>query len=287
MGALGGVAFALSLGVFLSTRISRRLSGLSAIVTASSDQIASAAGQVSGASQELAEGASSQASSLEETSAALHEMQGMALRNGEHAVRAKDISSTARSAADSGAQDMAAMSRAMEEIRRSGADIARIVKTIDEIAFQTNILALNAAVEAARAGEAGAGFAVVAEEVRALAQRSAQAARETTDLVSNSSARTEEGVGLCKHVAEGFTSILEKIRQVDDLAGEIAAASNEQRDGIKQIGGAITEMDHVVQRNAASSEESASASEELNAQAMELQQSVHKLDELINGRATT
>ncbi len=285
VGALGGVAFALSLGVFLSARISRRLSELSGIVTVSSDQITSAAGQVSGASHELAEGASKQASSLEETSAALHEMQGMALKNGEHAVRAKEISSTARAAADSGAKDMEAMARAMEEIRSSGADIARIVKTIDEIAFQTNILALNAAVEAARAGEAGAGFAVVAEEVRALAQRSAQAAKETTELVANSGARTEEGAVLCKHVTEGFTSILEKIRQVDNLSGEIASASNEQRDVIKQVSGAISEMDHVVQRNAASSEESASAAEELNAQAIELQQSVHRLHELINGRA--
>lgn len=285
VGALGGVGVALVLGLWISTRLSRRLTGLSQHVSASSQQIASASEQVSSASTSLAEGASQQAASLEESSSALHEMHSMATKNGEQATRAKETASAARDAAESGATDMQAMTTAMNDIQASSTDIAKIVKTIDEIAFQTNILALNAAVEAARAGEAGAGFAVVAEEVRALAQRSAAAARETTNLVDTAGHRTREGAVLCERVSAGFGTIVERIREVDGFVADIAKASAEQGEGMRQISSSISEMDTVVQQNASGSEETASAAQELHAQAEELQRAVGMLEALITGKA--
>lgn len=283
IGVLGGMGVAIVLGLVISTSVSRRLSLLSAQVAASSEQIASASQQVASASASLAEGASAQAASLEESSSALHELHSMAQRNGEQASRAKETAGSARTAAERGAEDMRGMSSAMNDIQESSADIGKIVKTIDEIAFQTNILALNAAVEAARAGESGAGFAVVAEEVRALAQRSANAAKETTALVETAVTRTREGVALCDRVAGGFTTLLERSREVDGFAGEIAHASKEQGDGMSQISSSINEMDSVVQRNASGSEEAASAAQEMHAQAVELQRAVGLLEELITG----
>ncbi|MBI2517618.1 MAG: hypothetical protein HYV95_12010 [Opitutae bacterium] len=252
-------------------------------IAASAQQTSSAAGQISAAAQTLAEGASEQAASLEETSASLEEISSMTKRNAESAGEAKDLAAQARSAADTGAADMAVMKGAMDAIKHSSGEIAKIVKTIDEIAFQTNILALNAAVEAARAGEAGAGFAVVAEEVRALAQRSAQAAKETAAKIEDSVVKSEHGVSISAKVADSLQVILERARRVDTLVAEIATASAEQTQGIGQVNGAVAQMDKVTQSNASGAEESAAAAEELNAQSAELQRLVGDFQALVDG----
>ena len=280
---LGEVAISVFLAFLVVTGLNRVLRRVSSSLADGSSQVVSAAGQVSSSSQSLAEGASEQASSLEETSSSLEEMSSMTKRNAENAQKANDLAKQARQAADKGAADMQTMSAAMEAIKTSSDDIAKIIKTIDEIAFQTNILALNAAVEAARAGEAGMGFAVVADEVRNLAQRSAQAAKETAAKIEGAIGKTAQGVGISKQVAETLNAIVTQIRQVDELAAEVAGASREQTQGITQINVAVGQMDKVTQSNAASAEESAAAAEELNAQAEAMRESVGKLLELVGG----
>jgi methyl-accepting chemotaxis protein len=266
---------------WLITRSANRaLGSIGARLAAGAEQTAAAAGQVSSSSQSLAQGASEQAASLEETSASLEEMSSMTQRNAASAGEAKEVSSQTRAAADTGAADMNAMKSAMDAIKDSANEIAKIVKTIDEIAFQTNILALNAAVEAARAGEAGMGFAVVAEEVRALAQRSAVAAKETATKIEDSVARSEAGVRISAKVAASLQQIVAGARQVDTLVGEIATASSEQSQGIGQLNGAVSQMDKVTQDNASAAEESAAAAEELSAQSHELQKLVAELQAL-------
>jgi len=250
------------------------------------EHLNSSSAEITGSSQTLAEGASEQAASLEETSASLEELSSMTKRNAENAQKANDLAKQTRNAADKGAADMQTMSTAMEAIKVSSDDIAKIIKTIDEIAFQTNILALNAAVEAARAGEAGLGFAVVADEVRNLAQRSAQAAKETAAKIEGAISKTGQGVGISKKVAETLNEIVTKARQVDELAAEVASASREQTQGITQINTAVGQMDRVTQSNAASAEESAAAAEELNAQAMVMKESVNELLKLVGGKMT-
>jgi len=252
-------------------------------LNAGSEQTAAASSQVSSASQTLAEGASEQAASLEETSSSLEEMSSMTARNSENAEKVKNLVNETRNAADTGTTDMQAMAVAMSEIKVSSDDIAKIIKSIDEIAFQTNILALNAAVEAARAGEAGMGFAVVADEVRNLAQRAANAAKETSSKIENAVTKTAQGVELSERVAKSLKAIVERIHQVDALAAEVASASKEQSQGLEQVNVAVSQMDKVTQGNAASAEESASASEELNAQAETLEETVMTLVQLIEG----
>ncbi|HLP76168.1 MAG TPA: methyl-accepting chemotaxis protein [Candidatus Paceibacterota bacterium] len=274
-----GLAFAW----FIVFDLNRILSRLALNLNDGSTQVASAAGQVSSTSQTLAEGASEQAASIEETSASLEEMSSMIKRNAENAHKANELARQARSAADKGSADMQAMSAAMEAIKVSSDDIAKIIKTIDEIAFQTNILALNAAVEAARAGEAGMGFAVVADEVRNLAQRSAQAAKETAAKIEGAIAKTGQGVEISAKVVETLNEIVGKARQVDELVAEVASASREQTQGATQINSAVGQMDKVTQSNAAAAEESASAAEELNAQAQSMKSSVAELLRLVGG----
>ena len=205
----------------------------------------------------------------------------MTRRNADNARKANDLARAARSAADLGASDMKQMSAAMNAIKVSSDDIAKIIKTIDEIAFQTNILALNAAVEAARAGEAGMGFAVVAEEVRALAQRSANAAKETANKIESAIGKTAQGVEISAKVTATLDQIVAQVREVDELAAEVASASKEQSQGISQVNTAVGEMDRVIQSNAANAEESASASEELSAQAMAMKSCVAQLLQLV------
>jgi methyl-accepting chemotaxis protein len=246
-----------------------------------SSQVVSAAGQVSSASQTLAEGAGQQASSLEEASSSLEEMASMTKRNAENSQKANDLAQQAREAADKGVGDMREMNAAMADIKVSSDDIAKIIKTIDEIAFQTNILALNAAVEAARAGEAGMGFAVVADEVRNLAQRSATAAKETAAKIEGAITKTAQGVNISQKVTETLNVIVTKAHEVNELVTEVANASSEQTQGITQINAAVGQMDKVTQGNAATAEESAAAAEELNAQAVTMKQSVAELMELV------
>ncbi len=260
------------------------LARVSQTLSAGASQVASAASQVAVASQSLAEGASEQAASIEETSSSLEEMTSMTNRNTESAQNANSLAKQARAAAETGAADMQAMTAAMQAIKTSSDDIAKIIKTIDEIAFQTNILALNAAVEAARAGEAGMGFAVVADEVRNLAQRCAQSAKETDTKIEAAVVKTTQGVQLSAKVAQALNEIVTKIRRVDELANEVATASKEQSEGITQVNHAVTQMDKVTQSNAASAEESASAAEELNAQAETLKDAVGDLLQLAGGQ---
>ena len=280
--SLGAVlAFTIARGV------SRVLTRVSGELSQGSEQIAVAAGQVSSSSQSLAEGASEQAASLEETSASLEEMASMTKRNAENSQKVNDLAKQTRDAAEIGAADMQEMSAAMDAIKASSDDIAKIIKTIDEIAFQTNILALNAAVEAARAGEAGMGFAVVADEVRNLAQRSAQAAKETSAKIEGAIDKTGHGVGLSAKVAKALDEIVTRARQVDELAAAVASASREQSQGIDQVNLAVGQMDKVTQSNAASAEESASAAQELNGQAEAMKGSVAELLKLVGGPAQT
>jgi methyl-accepting chemotaxis protein len=211
-------------------------------------------------------------------------MASMTKRNAENAQKANDLAKQARTAADKGAGDMQQMNTAMEAIKVSSNDIAKIIKTIDEIAFQTNILALNAAVEAARAGEAGMGFAVVADEVRNLAQRSATAAKETADKIEGAIGKTAQGVEISSKVTAALNDIVTQIRQVDELIAEVAGASKEQTQGIGQINSAVGQMDKVTQGNAASAEECAAAAEELNAQAVTMTDSVNELLQLVGGQ---
>jgi len=248
-----------------------------------SGHVSVSSGQITSASQMLADGAGRQAASLEETSASLSELSAMTKGNAEHAGEAKDLARLARLAAESGTTEIQHMTQAMDAIKQAGGNIAIIIKSIDEIAFQTNILALNAAVEAARAGEAGMGFAVVAEEVRNLAQRSAQAARETADKIEDSIHKSDYGVKISHQVSKSFEEIMDKIRKVDGLVANIATASKEQSDGLGQVASAVSEIDKVTQSNAATAEESAAAAAGLNRQAEALKTALDKLMQLMAG----
>jgi methyl-accepting chemotaxis protein len=265
--------------------ISKRLRETNHALNTSTGVVQDNAGLVAGSSHTLAEGSSSQAASLEETSASLEELSSMTKRNAESAQQAKEAATEARASADAGAEHMKAMADAMSTIKASSDDIAKIIKTIDEIAFQTNILALNAAVEAARAGEAGMGFAVVAEEVRALAQRSATAARETAAKIEDSVARSQQGAQISGEVARSFEKIQQQILNLDTLVAAIATASQEQTQGINQVTSAVCQMDQITQANAASAEETAAASQELNTQAAVLSEAVANLRSVIGDKS--
>jgi hypothetical protein len=276
-----GLCLGTAVAFGLTRSINRPLEAAVALLQTFVEQTTSAATQISGSSQTLADGASQQAAALEETSASLEEMSSMTKRNAEAAQNAKQIAGQARTVVDTGAASMARMVTAMGGIKSSSAEIAKIIKTIDEIAFQTNLLALNAAVEAARAGEAGAGFAVVAEEVRALAQRSAAAAKETAGKIEVALQRSDEGGRISVEVSGVLTQMVEQVRRMDTLVGEIAGASGEQSQGIGQVNQAVSDMDKVTQANAASAEESAAAAEELSAQSHELAKLVADLRQLV------
>jgi methyl-accepting chemotaxis protein len=254
-------------------------------LTGASSQIATTTSALSSASTSLAAGASSQAASIEQTASSLEQISAMTRASVEHAKNASELTKQARHAAETGANEMREMSQAMDTINKSSDNIANIIKTIDEIAFQTNILALNAAVEAARAGEAGMGFAVVADEVRNLAQRSASAAHETGDKIAESIKNSAQAVKISAKAGKTFNEITERIRQVDEIAAGIASASEEQSQAVNQINQGVRQIGQITQTNSANAEETASAVHDLNAQVGALEGAIDELFRLTGNNA--
>ncbi len=278
-GILMGVVMAWVITRSITRPINRIIEGLSS----ASDQVSAAAGEVSSASQQLAEGTSQQAASIEETSSSLEEMSSMTRQNADNAGQANQLMADAGKIITAANDSMGRLTGSMQAITQASEETQKIIKTIDEIAFQTNLLALNAAVEAARAGEAGAGFAVVADEVRNLAMRAADAARNTANLIEGTVKRVKDGSELVAKTNEAFERVAGSTAKAAELVGEIAAASSEQAQGIKQINTAVSEMDKVTQQNAANAEESASSAEEMTSQAEQLSAMVEDLVALVGG----
>jgi len=271
---------------FLITRsISRSVNRVTNNIIEGVNQVASASSQLSASSQQLSQGSSEQASNIDEVSATLEETVSMLQQNTASTTQAAQLSDQAKDSADKGGLEMQDMMNFMQEINRSSGQIAKIIKVIDEIAFQTNILALNAAIEAARAGESGLGFAVVAEEVRNLAQKSAQAAQETTAILEANIDLSGQGVVAAERVRNSLNEINSQTRKVNELMAEISAASREQLQGMDQINMAVAQVATVTQQNAANAEEGAAAAEEMNAQAEAMKKMVLELLVLVNGKA--
>jgi methyl-accepting chemotaxis protein len=281
VGGISAVLLCVVLGIFVTRRISRVLATISAQLDDGADQVSDAARQVSTAAQQLAETATVQASSLEESSAALEQMAASTRSNAERAGSASGLAGRTRHNADAGEQTMGRLNVAMGAINESAGEISKIIKVIEEIAFQTNLLALNAAVEAARAGEHGKGFAVVAEEVRNLAIRCADAAKNTAGLIEEAVTRARDGGAVAQGAGESLHAMVGDVAQLADLLHGISQASNEQAEGVSQISKAVSQMDTSTQQNAASSEQSAAAAEELNSQALAVKGLVSELMSLV------
>lgn len=277
------IALAITIAIIITRNTNTTLNTINRNLYESVSQLIESSRQFSNSSKQLSDGTSEQASSIEEISATLEESASMISQNTENTKHASLLSNESKAASDKGNHEMQDMLSYMEEIKKSSDQIGKIIKVIDEIAFQTNILALNAAVEAARAGEAGMGFAVVAEEVRNLAQRSAQAAKDTTEIIETNIELSETGLQVSEKVGESLGEITLQAKKVNELLDEIASASQEQSQGISQINKAMTQMEKVTQRNASGSEESAAASQEMSAQALLMQETVQGLFKLING----
>ncbi len=273
------IVFATGIGcsILLLRSLNQALGQVTQQIAESADQVAMAASEVAATSQSLAQGASEQAASLEETSASSEEINSMARKNAENSRSAVALVTNTQQTFGATNRKLDQMVVAMDEINTSSGKISKIIKVIDEIAFQTNILALNAAVEAARAGEAGMGFAVVADEVRNLAQRCAQAARDTSTLIAESIAKSNEGKTKVDEVAGAVRTITEESSKVKVLVDEVSLGSEEQTRGIEQVSKAITQMEQVTQRSAASAEEGAAAAEQLNAQSATMRELVGRL----------
>jgi len=280
------VLLVLSLGVgaaaaYVVHTITQKLHKRAREMREGAQHVVSAASQVMSSAQSLSQGASEQAASLEQTSASMEEMASMTRQNAENSQQAASLMAEVDRKVNESNRALGNMVSSMTSIQDSSAKVARIIKTIDEIAFQTNILALNAAVEAARAGEAGMGFAVVADEVRNLAQRSAQAAKDTAALIEESSSNASQGSQTVGQVAEAITAITASVSQVKGLVDEVSVASRQQAQGIDQVTQALAQMEKVTQVTAATAEESAAASEELNAQAESTMVSVGKIEKMV------
>ena len=288
---IGGIAtflVVLGLGVVLvwtMSSVTKSIEGVTEGLREGVEQVASASGQVSTSAQSLSQGATEQAASLEETSASMEEMSSMTRRNAENSQNAAQLMTEVEQRVGQSNDALGTMITSMTAIQDSSAKVAKIIKTIDEIAFQTNILALNAAVEAARAGEVGMGFAVVADEVRNLAQRSAQAARDTATLIEESIASSKSGAARVQNVEAAIGAIAESVSKVKGLVDEVSESSRQQAQGIGQVSQAIAQMEKVTQTTAATAEESAAASEELNAQAETSRDLVSQLRALAGHRS--
>ncbi|MNJ99821.1 Methyl-accepting chemotaxis protein IV [compost metagenome] len=286
--SIATTAIALLLGIslaFLTLRaVGKAINQVIANLTDNSSQVTTASHQIASSSEELSQASSEQAASLEETVATLEELTSMVKINSDNAKEAARLSEATRTIADKGEQEIRSLVSSMNEISADSKKIEEIINVIDDIAFQTNLLALNAAVEAARAGEQGKGFAVVAEAVRNLAQRSASAAKDITDLIKGSVAKIEVGSRQVGQSGQVLGEIVSSVKKVSDLNAEIANASEEQSNGIAQIGKAMNQLDQVTQINAATSEEAAASAQELSAQASHLTQIVDVLVSTIKGQ---
>jgi methyl-accepting chemotaxis protein len=283
-GLIAALIIGCLIAFFITRSITAPVNRIIAGLNEGANQVTAASAEVSSSSQSMAEGASQQAASIEETSSSMEEMSSMTKKNSENASHADGLMRETNKVVKTANDSMGKLNISMKEISRASEETSNIIKTIDEIAFQTNLLALNAAVEAARAGEAGAGFAVVADEVRNLAMRAADAAKNTAELIEGTVKKVHDGSKLVSTTNVAFDQVAESSAKVGDLIAEISASSKEQSSGIDQVNIAITEMDKVVQQNAANAEESASASEEMNAQAEQLREYVGDLVRLVAGK---
>jgi len=279
--ALACIILAIPVTMLVARSITRPVHRVIGRLDESANHVTCSSSQINTASMTLADGAASQAASLEETSSSLEELSAMTRQNAENAAQANTLIGDTHTTVMRTEEFMDELTQAMQEISAASDETSAIIKTIDEIAFQTNLLALNAAVEAARAGEAGAGFAVVADEVRNLAMRSAEAAKNTSTLIENTSSKIKKEEELVERTNAAFHEVTESTAKVRDLVQEISEASNEQAQGISQLNTAVTEIDNITQQNAATSEESASSAAAMNQRAIEIKQVVGDLMSLI------
>ncbi len=270
-------------GFFISQSIVNPVNKVITDLSNGSDQVETASNQLASSSLQLSQGANEQAANLEEISSSIEELSSMTMQNADNSKQANQMGNSANSAGEQSKSAVYKMNNVVQSIKQSSDETAQIIKTIDEIAMQTNLLALNAAVEAARAGDAGRGFAVVAEEVRNLAQRSAEAAKNTAELIEGMQKTSENGVTASAEVETSIVEITETINKMTTLLGEVSAASAEQSKGLNQISSAINQLNNVTQQNAANSQESASSSEMLSVQAQGLNDSVYTLKSIVGG----
>ncbi len=266
-----------------TTYISKPMNSAINQIEAASMQVTGSSVELNDSSQQLSEGSIEQAASIEETSATMDETSSMVQLNADNSLQANNLSREALDEAEAGTKKMSSMTKSMDELKKSSGEIGKIIKVIDEIAFQTNMLALNAAVEAARAGDAGLGFAVVAEEVRNLAQKSAQAAKDTAEIIDRNIELSDQGVEISNDVNKSLDEIVNKINEVNSLVGEVAVASQEQAKGATQVSEAIAQMEKVVQENSASAEETNASANEMKNQSIELNRIINMLNELVKG----